>query len=140
MPDHNQGEVERETPHHDAMKSTAITEFKVKSLGQPDEEAAFPGATMESVRLGALTVTRMIFQPGWRWTDNLPSIIGTDTCEYPHPAWMVLSSRFTVRMNDGMEKEFGPGDIGMIPQGHDTWVVGNEPVTAIDIQVNGAQV
>ena len=41
-------------------------------------------------------------------------------------------------MNDGSEKEFGPGDLGMIPPGHDAWVVGDEPVTGIDIQVNGA--
>jgi mannose-6-phosphate isomerase-like protein (cupin superfamily) len=92
---------------------------------------------MESVRLGGFTVTRMVFQPGWRWTDDLPSIMGTDTCEIPHPAWIVLSGRFAIQMNNGTEKEFGPGDLGMIPPGHDAWVVGNEPVMGIDIQVNG---
>ncbi len=36
-------------------------------------------------------------------------------------------------MTDGSEQEFGPGDVGVIPPGHDAWVVGNEPVVAIDI-------
>jgi hypothetical protein len=35
-------------------------------------------------------------------------------------------------MDDGAEEEFGPGDTGIIPPGHNAWVVGNEPVVAID--------
>ena len=36
-------------------------------------------------------------------------------------------------MVNGDEQEFGPGDAGVIPSGHDAWVVGNEPVVVIDI-------
>ncbi len=36
-------------------------------------------------------------------------------------------------MDDGTEYEFGPGEIGEIPPGHDAWVVGDEPVVVIDI-------
>jgi hypothetical protein len=36
-------------------------------------------------------------------------------------------------MDDGSEEEFGPGDLGVVPPGRDAWVVGNEPVVAIDI-------
>ena len=36
-------------------------------------------------------------------------------------------------MDDGREEEFGPGEVGVVPPGHDAWVVGNEPVVAIDI-------
>jgi hypothetical protein len=35
-------------------------------------------------------------------------------------------------MNDGKEEEFGPGDALVISPGHDAWVVGNEPVIAVD--------
>jgi hypothetical protein len=28
--------------------------------------------------------------------------------------------------------ELGPGDVTMIPPGHKTWVIGNEPVVGID--------
>jgi hypothetical protein len=32
-----------------------------------------------------------------------------------------------MRMDDGSEEEFGPKDVG-----HNAWVVGNEPLVAID--------
>lgn len=119
------------------MQNVLVSEFEIKNFERPDKKTVFPGVSVDSVQLGAFTVTRMIFQPGWRWTDDLPALLGTDTCETPHPVWMVLSGRFVVRMDDGTEKEFGPGDLGSIPPGHDAWVKGDEPVHGIDIQVNG---
>jgi mannose-6-phosphate isomerase-like protein (cupin superfamily) len=44
-----------------------------------------------------------------------------------------VSGRLKIVMDDGTQNEFGPGDVGAIPPGHDAWVVGNEPVVAIDI-------
>jgi hypothetical protein len=35
-------------------------------------------------------------------------------------------------MDDGSEEEFGPGDVGYLPPGHNGWVIGNEPYVAID--------
>jgi hypothetical protein len=36
-------------------------------------------------------------------------------------------------MDDGTEEEFGPGDLAVVPPGHDAWVVGDQPVVLIDI-------
>ena len=36
-------------------------------------------------------------------------------------------------MTGGSEEEFGPGDIGVLPSGHDAWVIGDEEMVAIDI-------
>ena len=30
------------------------------------------------------------------------------------------------------KNSFGPGDMGVIPPGHNAWVIGNESVVAID--------
>ena len=35
-------------------------------------------------------------------------------------------------MDDGSGEEFGPGDTGVIPPGHNAWVIGSDPVVAID--------
>ena len=35
-------------------------------------------------------------------------------------------------IDDGTEDEAGPGDTAVIPPGHNSWVVGNEPVVAVD--------
>jgi mannose-6-phosphate isomerase-like protein (cupin superfamily) len=44
----------------------------------------------------------------------------------------MVSGRMKVVMDDGTAAELGPGDAGVIPPGHDAWVVGNEPVVFID--------
>jgi len=120
------------------MEKLIVDSFSKKSFNTPDETAEFPAVSMESVKLGNLTVHRVKCEPGWRWTDSFPELFGTDTCEFEHPLWMVLKGRFVVQMDDGRTQEYGPGDLGMIPPGHDAWVVGDEPVLAIDIQVIGA--
>ena len=53
-------------------------------------------------------------------------MVGTEICEVYHVK-LFLKGRFGVRMRDGSEMEFGPGDIGVFDTGHDAWVVGNEP-------------
>jgi hypothetical protein len=37
-----------------------------------------------------------------------------------------------VRMDYGTEEEFGPGDVGYLPLGHNAWIIGNEPFVAVD--------
>jgi uncharacterized protein YjlB len=37
-----------------------------------------------------------------------------------------------VRMDDGSELEVGPGDVAIIPAGHDAWTVGDESCVAVD--------
>ena len=58
-------------------------------------------------------------------------IAKTSSCQAPHTQYIV-SGRIKVVMNDGTEEECGPGDAAVIPPGHNAWVVGNEPVVAID--------
>ena len=36
-------------------------------------------------------------------------------------------------MDDENEDESGSGEVSLLPPGHDTWVVGDEPVVVIDI-------
>ena len=37
-----------------------------------------------------------------------------------------------VQMDDGTTRMIGPGDVAVIPPGHDAWIVGNEPCVALD--------
>jgi 3',5'-cyclic AMP phosphodiesterase CpdA len=37
-----------------------------------------------------------------------------------------------VVMADGMELDIHPGEVSVLPPGHDAWVVGDEPAVAID--------
>ena len=103
-----------------------------KNLAQPDETRKFPSGQLELVTLGGVTFGRGTFQPGWKWSTSVKPIVNTKSCEAPHLQYHI-SGRLRVVMDDGSEAEFGPGDVSLLPPGHDAWVVGNEAVVVIDI-------
>jgi quercetin dioxygenase-like cupin family protein len=103
-----------------------------KSFDAPDETRPFADkGAAEVVSLGAGTVLKGRFEPGWRWSEHLRPVVGTDSCESPHLLY-VLSGRMGVRMDDGTEGEVGPNDVARIDPGHDAWVVGDEACTVVD--------
>lgn len=69
--------------------------------------------------------------PGWRWSEHVKPIAGTDSCQAPHAAY-VISGRMHVVMDDGTESDFGPGDVMIAPPGHDAWTVGDEACVCVD--------
>jgi quercetin dioxygenase-like cupin family protein len=77
------------------------------------------------------TVGRFTLQPGWKWSQHVKPVVKTQLCESTHFAYHI-SGRLRVRMSDGTEQEIGPGEVSLVPPGHDAWVVGNEPVVLID--------
>jgi hypothetical protein len=106
---------------------------EVKSLGQPDEIRLFPHGRLELVTLGGVTVGRATLEPGWKWSESVQPIAGTDSCEAAHFQYH-LSGVLRIRMDDGTEFECHPGDVSLLASGHDAWVVGNEPVVVVDFQ------
>jgi ethanolamine utilization protein EutQ (cupin superfamily) len=84
-----------------------------------------------SVELHGVSVTRVTFGPGARWSEDLKEYAGTDSCELPHVA-LVLEGRLHVRMDDGSEAEFGPNDVMLLPPGHDAWSVGGEAAVFVE--------
>ena len=102
-----------------------------KSFDTPDEVREFPNGRADIVRVGGGEVGRFTFQPGWRWSNDVKPIAGTDLCQAPHMQYHV-SGRIHVVMADGTEFEAGPGDVTSLPEGHDAWVVGDEPAVAVD--------
>ena len=90
-------------------------------------------AGVELVDLNGHAVGRGTFEPGWRWSENVKPLAGTDSCQVDHIGY-VLEGRMALRMDDGTEREFGPGDAFHMPPGHDAWIVGDEPCVVIDWQ------
>ena len=108
-----------------------MQETERKSFGQPDETREFPNGQAQIVSVGGAEVGRLIFRPGWRWSNDVKPIAGTDSCDAPHFRHHV-SGRLAIRMDDGTEMVAGPGDPTSLPSGHDAWVVGEEPVVVVD--------
>jgi len=104
-----------------------------KRFENPDEVRSFTDDTgqVELIDLNGHAVGRGTYQPGWRWSENVKPIAGTDSCQVEHIGY-VMSGRMALKMDDGAEREFGPGDAFHIPPGHDAWIVGDEPCVLLD--------
>ncbi|MCF3177766.1 cupin domain-containing protein [Streptomyces sioyaensis] len=105
--------------------------LEVKTVDKPDERRDFPRGHLEALHLTGLDFAVATFEPGWRWSESVGPLAGTDSCEIHHNGFMV-QGRMRIRMNDGAESEVGPGDVFVCPAGHDAWVVGDEQVVVYD--------
>ncbi|MDO8691366.1 MAG: cupin domain-containing protein [Dehalococcoidia bacterium] len=105
--------------------------YEHKSYKSPDETRTFGHGKAEILNIGGGAVGRLTLQPGWRWSNDVKPIAGTEWCEAPHFQYQV-SGRLHIKMADGAEFESGPGDITSLPSGHDAWVVGDESVVLVD--------
>ena len=106
---------------------------EVKNFERPDEVREFPKGKVNLLKISGTTVGRAVLQPGWRWSTSVQPIAKTKSCEASHLQYHV-SGVLRIRMDDGAEFDCKPGDISMLPPGHDAWVVGNDPVEVVDFQ------
>jgi hypothetical protein len=103
-----------------------------RNIDTPHETRPFKDhGHMDVVTLGDFTLGRGVFEPGWRWSNDVQPIARTDSCQTRHTA-ICLSGQMTVKFNDGTELNIGAGDVVVIEPGHDAWTVGAEPCVLLD--------
>ena len=110
-----------------------MEKMEVKNFKNADEVRTFDLGKVELVKIGGRTVGRATFQPGWKWSQSVGPIVKTKSCEAPHFQYHV-SGTLRVLMDDGTERDLKPGDVSLLPMGHDAWVIGNIPVVVVDFQ------
>jgi quercetin dioxygenase-like cupin family protein len=91
----------------------------------------FPHGAERAVDVYGKPVTLVTFEPGWRWSNDLKPIVGTQHCPLLHTGYM-LAGRLHVEPPDGPWFEISPGELFVIEPGHDAWVVGEDQVTFLD--------
>jgi len=96
-----------------------------RSFDSPDETRTPDKTRVDVVRLGEVQAARFTMQPGWRWSECVKPVIGTDSCQARHIG-AVVSGRMHVVQTDGSESDIGPGEAYVIEPGHDAWVVGDD--------------
>jgi hypothetical protein len=116
-----------------AAAETAAETAERKSFGEPDEVREFPHGRLELIKVGGAVIGRAVFEPGWRWVTSVQPIAKTRSCEAPHFQYHV-SGMLRIRMDDGSEFDCKPGDVSLLPSGHDAWVIGSEPAVVVDFQ------
>ena len=62
----------------------------LKRFEAPDETRFFNKGKFEIVRIGGMTIGRASYEPGWKWSEHVSPIAGTEFCEVEH-VLMVLS-------------------------------------------------
>ena len=102
------------------------------SFEKPHEVREGTKLALELLNLaGGAQVGRITLQPGWRWSEHVKPVAGTDWCEAPHFQYH-LSGTLRIQMSDGTQFDAVAGDVTALPHGHDAWVVGDEPVVVVD--------
>ena len=107
------------------------TSAEQKSFTRPAETRSFEHGRVDLLSIGESEIGRLTQKPGWRWSDHVKPIAGTDLCEAPHFQYH-LQGTLRIQMADGTELAAVAGDVTALPQGHDAWVVGDEPVVVVD--------
>jgi hypothetical protein len=102
-----------------------------ESFTKPEETRTLPNGQADILAVGGAEVGRLVFKPGWRWSNDIKPLAKTASCEAPHFQYHV-SGKLAIRMDDGTEFIAGPDDITSLPKGPDAWVIGDEAVVVID--------
>lgn len=110
-----------------------------QNIESPHERRPFKAhGHMDVVTLGDFTMGRGVFEPGWRWSEDVKPIAGTDDCQVHHTGICMsgqMTVQMTVQMTGGEEITFGPGDVVVLEPGHDAWTVGDEACVLLDTGV-----
>ena len=86
---------------------------------------------LQLVQLDGAKAGRATFQPGWKWSECIKPVAGTDSCQVHHLG-VITSGTMHVVHDDGSEIDVSAGEVYEIQPGHDAWVVGDEAVVAFE--------
>ena len=114
------------------MAHVEARQVEAKSFDSPDERRPFEGkGFVDVVNVAGHTVGRGRFEPGWKWSNNLKPIAGTESCQVSHLGYCMQGS-MRIYMDDGSQYDISAGETAAIPPGHDAEVVGDEPCIWVD--------
>jgi quercetin dioxygenase-like cupin family protein len=108
-----------------------------KSFTTPDETRSFDYGALDLLQIGGAEIGRLTLQPGWRWSDHVKPLAGTELCQAPHFQYHVAGTLHVV-MADGAEFDARPGDVTALPEGttpgwsgtsRSWWWTGTAPAT-----------
>jgi hypothetical protein len=103
----------------------------LKRFDSPDEIRTFEKGKFEIVNLGAMSIGRATYQPGWKWSEHVGPTVGASLCDVEHVG-LVVSGHAVALMPDNVEVQLIAGNLFYIPAvPHDSWVVGNEPYVSL---------
>jgi len=108
-----------------------VAGLEVRDFSAPDETRAPDKTKVDIVHMGGTSAARMALEPGWRWSECIKPVAGTDSCQVHHIG-VLLSGTMHIEHNDGSAQDIQAGQAYVIEPGHDAWVVGDESVVGYE--------
>ena len=109
-----------------------------KGFASADEVRTPDKTRIEIVDLGGgIKAAKMTAEPGWKWSECIKPVAGTDSCQNHHLG-VVVGGKIHVVHEDGTAVDLNTGDGYVIEPGHDAWVVGDEPFIAYEFDTSAA--
>jgi hypothetical protein len=108
------------------------------NFDSPDETRTPEKTRVQLVRVGGTTVGRLTLEPGWKWSECIKPVVGTDSCQVRHVG-IVQSGNMHIVHEDGTEADLGPGETYVIEPGHEAWVVGDDAFVALEFESRSAE-
>jgi len=94
----------------------------------PDETRTPEKTRVDVVRIGDTTAGRFTFEPGWKWSECVKPVAGTESCQARHVG-VVHSGRLRVTHEDAY----------VIEPGHDAEVLGDERFVGFEFESRSAE-
>jgi hypothetical protein len=111
---------------------------EVRGFDTSDETRTPDKTKIDVVRMAGTTAARFTFEPGWRWSECVKPVVGTESCQVRHVG-VVQSGRMGVAHEDGTEQEITSGQAYVIEPGHDAWVIGDETFVGFEFESRSAE-
>ncbi|HEU5010550.1 MAG TPA: cupin domain-containing protein [Gaiellaceae bacterium] len=112
--------------------------LQVRGFDAPDETRTPDKTKIDVVKMGATSAGRFTFEPGWKWSECVKPVVGTESCQARHVG-VVQSGTLHVAHEDGTEGDIKPGEAYVIEPGHDAWVVGDETFVGFEFESRSAE-
>ena len=80
-----------------------------KSFAEPDELKTPPKTNAVVVKLGNVTASKLILEPGWKWSECVQPAVGGHSCQAGHVGVIIQGTLKCVH-DDGSEIEVSAGD------------------------------
>ena len=111
---------------------------EARGFDSPDETRTPDKTKVEVVRMGGATAARMTFEPGWKWSECVKPVVGTDSCQQRHVGY-AQQGQIHIVHEDGTHQDIKAGDAYVIEPGHDAWTVGEEQFVGYEFEQKAAE-
>tara|TARA_Y100001934_G_C12275971_1_gene737410 strand:- start:56 stop:1174 length:1119 start_codon:yes stop_codon:yes gene_type:complete len=113
-----------------------MTSVGKKSFECPDKLITAEKTYASVLNFGSVEATRVVLQPGWKWSECIKPLVGTESCRAGHLGVVHEGTLYIVH-DDGTEMALNAGDAYSLAPGHDAWVKGDEDCICYEFNNSG---